>query len=109
MNHRNTKLLVQRAPWAAAIEFLVTQRGPRGEPFRGEPVEMVEYDERLVVDPTFRLEYQEVQFLMDELWRLGYRPTDAGKAEGALQATERHLEDMRRIVLNFIGLRDDEN
>jgi len=38
-----------------------------------------------------------VQALMDELYRLGARPTEHGTA-GELEATRAHLQDMRVLV-----------
>jgi hypothetical protein len=38
-----------------------------------------------------------MQSLMDELWKLGVRPSDIGTA-GHLAATQAHLSDMRAIV-----------
>ena len=37
------------------------------------------------------------QHLIDELYRMGFRPTDAGESVGELAATKRHLDDMQRI------------
>jgi hypothetical protein len=40
----------------------------------------------------------QAQELIDKLWQAGYRPTEGKGSAGALVATERHLEDMRRLV-----------
>ena len=40
------------------------------------------------------------QQLMDELWRVGFRPTEGSGSAGSLAATERHLADMRRLVFD---------
>lgn len=39
-----------------------------------------------------------LQQLMDELWRVGIRPTEGKGSAGALAATERHLADMQSLV-----------
>lgn len=59
--------------------------------------------------PTLKLDPEEAQNLMDELWRVGLRPTDAGgdakkQAEGdaTLQAIQAHLEDMRKIAFGLL-------
>lgn len=49
--------------------------------------------------PTFRLSVEEAQHLIDGLWDAGLRPTAGTGSAGALAATQRHLEDMRRLVL----------
>lgn len=52
-------------------------------------------------EPMMRLHHREakdaMQHLLDQLWELGYRPTDIGTA-GHLAATAKHLEDMRTIA-----------
>jgi hypothetical protein len=57
-----------------------------------EPVE-----EGQELQPTFKLRRDQVQALMDELWRVGVRPSEAGSA-GELEATKAHLRDMRALV-----------
>lgn len=55
-------------------------------------------DEGTYVDPILRLETNDAQKLMDELWQCGLRPTEGTGSAGSLAATERHLEDMRKLV-----------
>lgn len=50
------------------------------------------------VEPTMRLQEEEAQRLMDELWSVGLRPAGGKGSAGQLAATERHLEDMRRVA-----------
>lgn len=54
--------------------------------------------ETQVIDPTFSMNMEAGQQLMDELWRCGLRPTDGTGSAGSLAATERHLADMRALV-----------
>lgn len=49
-------------------------------------------------EPTARLTRSEAQELMDALWRVGMRPSNGAGNVGQLAATEKHLEDMRRLV-----------
>lgn len=49
-------------------------------------------------EPTFTLTEGDAQLFMDELWRCGVRPGDGTGSTGQLAATERHLEDLRRLV-----------
>lgn len=53
-------------------------------------------------EPAFTLSFESAQRLMDELWRCGIRPTEEGTA-GQVAAMQAHLQDMRRIVFDFIG------
>ena len=45
-----------------------------------------------------KLTNSSAQYLIDELWRCGLRPTDGTGSAGSLLATEKHLDDMRKIV-----------
>lgn len=54
-------------------------------------------------EPLFRLRKDEMQQLMDELWRVGLRPSEGSGSAGALAATERHLEDMRTIAMQTLA------
>lgn len=48
--------------------------------------------------PALRLMPEESQMLMDELWSMGFRPTEGTGSAGSLAATQRHLEDLRHLV-----------
>jgi hypothetical protein len=51
-----------------------------------------------IVEPTMHLDPQAAQELMDSLWDAGVRPAEGHGSTGQLAATERHLNDMRRLV-----------
>ncbi len=53
-------------------------------------------------EPTLTLSLESAQRLMDELWRCGVRPTEEGTA-GQVAAMQAHLQDMRKLVFDFIG------
>lgn len=59
-------------------------------------------DEELMCEQeaTMRLRPDEAQQFMDELWRVGIRPTNGAGSAGQMSATEKHLEDMRRLVFS---------
>lgn len=52
--------------------------------------------------PTFRLEPEALQELAEELARTGYKP-EKGFTQGKLDATEKHLEDMRTLVFKELS------
>lgn len=56
-------------------------------------------------EPMFRIQREAGQELMDELWRVGLRPSEGSGSAGALAAVERHLADMRAIALTKIGVK----
>jgi hypothetical protein len=49
-------------------------------------------------EPSLSLRPSEAQELMDELWRVGVRPSSGEGNAGQLGATKAHLEDMRTLV-----------
>ena len=55
-----------------------------------------------ITEPTARLENEEAQFLIDELWRCGLRPSEGTGSAGSLAATERHLKDMQTITFDLL-------
>jgi len=57
-----------------------------------------------VGEPTFRMSPAEAQVLMDSLWDCGLRPSEGTGSAGALSATQKHLDDMRKIVFKKLGL-----
>ena len=70
----------------------------------GVRVQMEEREEGVPVDPTFHLGRDEAQTLMDDLWNAGFRPTEGTGSAGSLRATEKHLDDMRRIAFKHLGV-----
>lgn len=61
-------------------------------------IKVREDDHCIREEPTFSLEMEQAQTLMDDLWNCGIRPTEGAGSAGAMRATERHLEDMRKLV-----------
>ncbi len=86
-----------RAPWNASIDIHMAVRS-EGVLSVAQPVVMRAADEALLHDPFMRLDYAAAQLLMDELWHCGLRPTEGTGSAGSLAATERHLQDMRKLV-----------
>jgi len=52
------------------------------------------------MEPTITISPTDAQQFMDELWRIGIRPTDGTGSTGQLSATQDHLADMRKLVFN---------
>jgi len=59
--------------------------------------------EGVMVNPSLQLSPQQVQDLMDQLWRDGVRPAAFG-GEGHLGALQNHLQDMRKIAFKKLGV-----
>ena len=94
-------------PWQGAVEFCVLGRtiGPNDQRRYSQVTNLVlkAVDEHEPLEPTFRLRHDNVQALMDELWRIGVRPTEAA-GPGELEATKAHLRDMRLLVANALDI-----
>lgn len=99
----NGKLTIKAydAPWRMGVELLIC-----GTSADGNIVAVADPVTFRKVDPTtceplptsVTLFRDQAQTLMDELWNCGLRPTEGTGSAGALKATERHLDDMRRLV-----------
>ena len=46
------------------------------------------------------------QQLMDDLWQAGLRPSEGTGSAGALAATQRHLDDMRKMMFHQFNIKD---
>ncbi len=102
--HRAIQARAQAAPWHAAVEILVTARDADG--IRQAVATNLTFEtitDGAMIEPTLRLNYEAAQTLMDDLWQAGLRPTEGTGSAGALKATERHLEDMRKIAFKLMG------
>lgn len=55
-------------------------------------------------EPAMQMTMEDAQQLMDELWRCGLRPAEAMGSAGQAAATEKHLQDMRRIAFHKLGI-----
>jgi len=88
---------VDRNIWRDSVDIvLFEQRGEKT--YIGKPVVMEQFDGVMETDPTIRIPLENAQLLIDELWRVGLRPTEGTGSAGALRAVEKHLHDMRCIV-----------
>lgn len=66
--------------------------------------ELTPNTEGVYMEPSLRLGDDEAQELMDQLWQCGMRPTEGKGSAGQLAATERHLEDMRKLAGKACGV-----
>jgi hypothetical protein len=88
--------VASRQPWDRMIRVY----GMLWQPERfitGFTTEPVVEDGRIGV-PSFSLDTDSAQRLMDSLWDCGIRPTAGQGSAGQMAATERHLEDLRSIA-----------
>ncbi len=106
-----TELLLNRTPWSRGIEVLiqVSDRREDGEFLAyAAPLELKRVTREMkgmVPTPTFRMDENDAQRLMDELWHIGLRPSEGSGSAGALAATQRHLEDMKSVAFHALKLK----
>ncbi|MGJ8670875.1 MAG: hypothetical protein ACSHXK_15420 [Oceanococcus sp.] len=86
------------SPYADHVELLIGQADAHGhrDVVRELTFERVEPGSYL--GPTTHIDLTAAQMLMDDLWNAGIRPTEGSGSAGSLKATERHLNDMRKIA-----------
>ena len=90
-------------PWHDGVEFLIRDfSGSKRAVVKNITLENVEPGEFQA--PTLMLTKTAAQVLMDDLWSSGLRPTEGSGSAGSLRATEKHLDDMRRIVEKKLGI-----
>lgn len=90
----------ERRPFQRVI-VLYARLVQNGLPMQASPLQFTaEPEPGLAMDPLVTMTDAEAQDLMDQLWSAGLRPTEGSGSAGSLAATERHLADMRRLVLD---------
>lgn len=52
------------------------------------------------IAPSLSIDLTSAQFLMDQLWECGLRPSEGSGSAGSLLATQKHLDDMRKLVFH---------
>jgi hypothetical protein len=98
-----TLLFRAHAPlhWGDEVHLSIAHRCPDGHLAVVEPLAFRTVDPGKVIEqPTIRMQREEAQKLIDELWRAGVRPTEGQGSVGQLAATNAHLADMRRLVFD---------
>lgn len=93
-----TEMFVDVPRWGKRVDLLLI-RTIDGKRHAGV-VSFEELPEGHFANPTATIGITEAQQLMDDLWHCGLRPSEGSGSAGALAATERHLEDMRRLVFD---------
>lgn len=85
-------------PWQDSIKFVIRHKDDSGHISTVKDLIFEPYEPGMVMVETGVIDPTAAQVLMDDLWAAGLRPTEGKGSAGSLKATEKHLEDMRRIV-----------
>ncbi len=104
--HADIEFRVERSAFRRKYEIFGRDR-ETGALITNITFQQVEVGEYLTTPIT--LGETNAQLLMDELWRAGLRPTEGTGSAGALAATQHHLEDMRKIALDFVSQANMDN
>jgi len=99
------RIHAQREPFIndlISIRIAAITDTPKGQTTSiAAPIEfrlLTEKDMAVIQPATLDITPSSAQQFMDELWRCGIRPTEGAGSAGQMAATERHLEDMRKLV-----------
>lgn len=100
----------ERHPWNFDFSLYLTAKDNNGRLAVALPLQMrmiteEESMQAISSTPLTEIRKDEAQQLMDELWRIGLRPSEGSGSAGSLAATERHLADMRALVAHKMGAR----
>jgi len=69
-----------------------------------DSLKAVGYETGDSIEPLVNMTLDEAQELIDRLRTCGLRPTEGKDSTGSLAATEKHLDDMRKIVSKRLGI-----
>ena len=94
------EMMARRDDWSEDVSLYMRQRTVGHGTTVATSIHMVHYEPGQIVKPILRLAIQQAQQLMDQLWQCGIRPTEGTGSAGALAATQKHLDDMRKIVFD---------
>jgi hypothetical protein len=97
---RKVKIIASREPWDGITSFRMAQFSDEQGMWVAQELMFKEQQKGNAVRPFMELYDEDTQALMDELWRAGFRPREGSGSAGSLAATEKHLEDMRRLVFD---------
>jgi len=77
----------------------IAKEGDDGVSHIGEPVRMVPYEDyHTNPPPTLELSPDALQYIMNDLWNMGFRPTNEVGTSGHLGAMKEHIKDLRFVI-----------
>lgn len=110
MTPRVSEIIVAHEPFSRSVAFLLIDHGGPRPGYVTDLIVTVPPPEDVGLEtrPSFRVNEEAAQSLMDGLWRAGLRPTEGSGSAGSLAATQDHLKDMRRIAFQTLGMKDQQ-
>lgn len=102
---KHVRFFVERSPYQRPeLAIYCCIQNPDGSIDAALPLTMqrVGEDEAVLREPALRMDAESAQCLMDELYRIGIRPTDA--AAPSEKAMSEHTSDLRKIVFTLLDI-----
>lgn len=107
MDYGQLMIFATREVWMNSIALRIGLKGQVAGTFAvALPItwQAVPHGEAAPEEPLLRLQRDDAQRLMDELWNVGLRPSEGSGSAGQLAAVQNHLEDMRTIAMSQLGI-----
>lgn len=95
------RIYIEGADFGRRFNLHILQTNGAGDVVRGaKPVKFgqVMEPEAMMYEPATHIGADACQDLMDQLWRLGFRPERGEMSVGQMQAVNAHLQDMRTLA-----------
>ena len=97
------KIRAEKIPFHRGVSFYIFRDDGRKIAAIKEIVwKEIKENERIPDSSMLTLSDKCAQELFDNLWHAGFRPESQEGNEGALKATQNHLEDMRKMVFDYL-------
>lgn len=98
---KEIEVRIQKEPWSQGISVLLKHDNSVA---KSSNIIFTPHNIAMVVEPSFRMQSNSAQQLMDDLWMAGFRPSEGSGSAGSLLATEKHLSDMRDIAFHSLNV-----
>jgi len=67
-------------------------------------VKFEEFPTAIMPRPSFFINKENTQNLIDQLWNMGFRPSGIKNKDIAMNAMDKHIEDLRRIAFKLLKI-----
>lgn len=101
------KIRINKEFYTDLLSFTFYDRDSNGIMRAVTDMVIEEVKEGSIVPITTHISLQDAQSLIDQLWDCGLRPTEGTGSAGSLAATQKHLNDMRKIVSKKLDINLD--
>lgn len=85
--------------WDIGVDIFIFNRDKILSQFQFE-----EFPTMTIPRPNFFMNKENTQRLMDQLWNMGFRPSGIKNRDIAMNAMDKHIEDLRRIAFKLLKI-----